>query len=78
MQRNLVHCSVRSFSLLSNESISESKGLNLCTYSSPWLPLKKSDSNTAPKLHSQVFSDQSKGQLVESQGRTIYLLISKY
>lgn len=55
-----------------------SKGLNLCTYSSPRLPLKKNDSNTTPKLHLLVFSDQSKGQLTESQGPTKCLLILKY
>jgi len=47
-------------------------------YLSSWLPLKKNDSNTTPKLHSLVFSDQTKGQLTESQGPTKCLLILKY
>lgn len=55
-----------------------SKGINWCTYSSPQLPLKKNGSNTTPKLHLLVFSDQSKGQLTESQGPTKCLLILKY
>lgn len=54
------------------------KGLNWCTYSSPQLPLKKNGSNTTPKLHLLVFSDQSKGKLTESQGPTKRLLILKY
>lgn len=42
------------------------------------IPLAFTDSNTIPKLHSLVFSDQSKGQLTESHGPTKCLLILKY